>query len=92
MSATQILKLNGLSDYEGVDQRVMENAARRGSLVHDLAFAHNKFGEVDPAWLTEETAGYFDGYLKFLHDTGFTPTGDWIEKGIVCQIHGFRSD
>jgi hypothetical protein len=89
VSATQVLKLNGLSNYDDVADDVMENAARRGSLVHDLAFAHNKFGEVDPNWLTDETSGYFDGYLKFLSDTGFTPTGDWIEKGIICRIHNF---
>jgi hypothetical protein len=89
VSATQVLKLSGLSNYDGVAEDVMENAARRGSLVHDLAFAHNKFGETDPAWLTEETEGYFNGYLKFLSDTGFTPTGDWIEKGIICRIHNF---
>ncbi len=89
-SATQVLKLNGLSDYDGVDEDVLDNAARRGSLVHDLAASYQRYGDVDPSWITEELEGYFNGYLKFLDEAGFTPIGDWIEKGIICSIHGLK--
>lgn len=90
VSATQVLKLAGLSDYSAVDPEVLEKAALRGTAVHELAASHARYGDVDPAWITEETGGYFDGYLKFLGDTGFAPNGEWIEKGIVCTIHQMK--
>jgi hypothetical protein len=87
-SATQVLKLQGLSDYDGVPEDRMEIASIRGSKVHDLAASHSRYDEVDPSWVTEETGGYFKGYLKFLADTGFKPDPAWIETGIICKIHG----
>ena len=89
-SATQVLKLQGLSDYDGVPEDRMEVASIRGSKVHDLAKSHFRYGDVDPSWITEETAGYFDGYLKFLRETGFVPDPHWIEKGIICKIHHMK--
>lgn len=87
-SATQVLKFGGLSNYDGVAEDVLEKASRRGTAVHDLAFSHNRFQAVDPAWISEELSGYFNGYLKFLDETGFAPDGRWIETGIICRIHG----
>ena len=89
-SLTQCLKLAGLSDYSGVDPDVLENAARRGTEVHELAATYNRFGELDPAWLTDETTPYFNGYLQFLDDTGFKPDPQWTEVPMIATIHGMK--
>ena len=88
-SLTQVLKLQGLSDYSAVDPAVLENAARRGTEVHQLAAAYNKFGDVDPSWVTEETKPYFESYLEFLADTGFKPDPKWTESPMIATVCGF---
>lgn len=89
-SATQILKLCGISNYDGIDPEVLRNAARRGSEVHELAAIYAKNGEVDPSWITEETQGYFSGYQRFIGDSGFIPDQNWIETGIIANIRGMQ--
>lgn len=89
-SATQILKLNGLSNYDGADEADMENAARRGTEVHALAAALNRHGEVDPNWISDECSPYFFAYTNFLSDTGFKPDPAWIETPIIACIRGMR--
>lgn len=89
-SITQVLSLQGLSDYSGVDPDVLANAARRGTAVHELAAWHNRFGEVDPTWVTPELEPYFNGYLKFLSDTGFAVEPAWVEKPVIGTICGMR--
>jgi hypothetical protein len=88
-SLTQVLKLQGLSDYSGIDPAVLENAARRGSEVHALAAAYNAYSECDPSWITEETAPYFQAYMDFLRDTRFKPDPEWTECAMIAKIHGF---
>lgn len=89
-SLTQVLKLQGLSDYGNIDPAVLENAARRGSEVHELAAAYNQHGEVDPAWISDETRPYFDALMKFYSDTGFKPDPQWSECTMIATIHGFK--
>jgi hypothetical protein len=90
-SLTQVLRLQGLSaDYGGISEDVMENAARRGTEVHQLAAAYNQFGEVDPGWITPETEPYFDAYLAFLKDTNFKPDPEWSERNLIATIYGFK--
>lgn len=89
-SITQVLRLTGLVDYSGIDPAVLENAARRGSEVHELAAAKNQYGEVDESWITDETRPYFSAYLNFLNDTGFTPDHAWIEQAIIATIGGMK--
>lgn len=89
-SITQVLKLQGLSDYSGIDPDVLENAARRGTEVHALAAAYNRYGEIDPDWITEETRPYFDAYMQFLADSGFKPDPAWVETPIIATVHGFK--
>lgn len=89
-SLTQVLKLQGLSDYSGINPEVLENAARRGTEVHELAAAYNEYGDVDPTWITEETAPYFNAYMDFLRDTGFKPDPQWVEKSMIATIQGYK--
>lgn len=89
-SSTQILKLQGLSNYLNIDPEVLENAARRGSEVHALASALNKYSGVDPNWITEETAPFFSAYQRFLAESGFVPDPKWSEQPMIATIHGMK--
>src|SRR5579863_2183557 len=89
-SLTQILRLSGLTDYDGIDPDVLENAARRGTEVHVLAATYNQYGALDPAWITEECAPYFDAYRRFLDESGFVPNPNWTERSFIATIHGWR--
>lgn len=88
-SLTQILKWQGFVDYSAVDDEVLENAARRGTEVHALAAAYNQFGEVDPAWVSEECQPYFDAYMKFLRESRFVPDPQWSEKPMIARVNGY---
>jgi len=88
-SLTQILKLQGLSDYSGIDPEVLENAARRGTEVHGLAATFNQLGEIDPNWITDECDAYFSAYMKFLDDSHFKPDPAWTERSFIANIQGF---
>ena len=87
-SLTQILKLQGLSDYSGLDPEVLENAARRGTEVHGLAATFNQFGEIDPNWITDECDAYFSAYMKFLDESHFKPDPAWTERAFIAQVYG----
>jgi hypothetical protein len=89
-SLTQCLRLQGLVDYSGVDSDTLENAARRGTAVHQLAAALNKHGDVDPTWVTEELHPYFEAYLRFLSESDFRVDPAWCEQPFIAAIHGFR--
>lgn len=89
-SLTQVLRLQGLVDYSGVDEDTLMNAARRGTAVHQLAATMNRYGDVDPNWLTDELTPYFRAYLAFLEDTGFSVDPEWTERPVIATIHGFK--
>jgi len=91
-SITQVLKLTGISDYSGVDPAVLDAAAERGTKVHHLAAAFNRYGEVDPNWIEVEPElnGYFNAYMSFLSDSGFRPDPEWTEVPMIACVHGFR--
>lgn len=74
-SVTQILKLGGIID----DQWYTEEAKARGSAVHKAADLHLR-ENLDQKSLHPVVAGYFDGFLKFLHDTKFKPMLNLCEK------------
>lgn len=89
-SLTQVLKLQGLSCFDGADPDDMANAARRGDLLHGVVEVHNREGEVDPNWVTEEIAGYYEGFLAFERDTGFKVDPSWTEKPMIATINGLQ--
>lgn len=89
-SLTQILHLQGLSDYFGIDEDVLENAARRGSEVHALAAAWNQYGDVDPGWISPECDAYFSAYMKFLDESDYKPAPEWTEKPFIAVICGYK--
>jgi hypothetical protein len=88
-SLTQVLKLQGLSDFSGADPEDLANAARRGDLLHGVVEAYNRDKEgLDPCWITEEIEGYFNGFLAFERDTGFKVDPSWTERPMIATING----
>lgn len=87
-SLTQIFRLCGLTDYSMIPPAVLQHAQQRGTAVHDLLAAHQRYGEIDEAWLTEETAPRFQAYLQFRRENHFVPDVEWIEKGIIATLFG----
>jgi hypothetical protein len=89
-SLTQCIHLAGLSNFDGADPEDLKNAARRGDLLHGVVEIYNKERDgLDPAWISEEIEGYFDGYLKFERDTGFICDPKWVELPMIVTIAGF---
>ena len=88
-SLTQVLKLTGLSDYSGIDEDVLQRAAERGTKVHELAATFNRYGDLDPSWVDEETQPYIEAYFAFLKETGFKPDPEWTEVPMIASIAGF---
>jgi hypothetical protein len=68
----------------------MQNAARRGTLIHELIEVWNKEHDLDPNWVTDEIGGYFGGYRRFLADTGFVCDPTWAEAPMIATIRGMR--
>lgn len=88
-SLTQTLKLQGLSCFDGADPEDMANAARRGDALHGIVEVYNKDREgLDPAWITEELQGYFNGYLAFERDTSFQCDSSWTERPMIAEVAG----
>jgi hypothetical protein len=89
-SLTQVIKLAGLSSFDGARQEDMDAAAERGTELHELVECYNREGDYDPNWLLPEIDGYFTGYLKFLADTHFVPDPAWVEKPLIATIAGMK--
>jgi hypothetical protein len=72
------LALAGLVDFRGVPVRLLEEAARRGTMAH-AAIAALLRGE--SARHEPDVAGYVRAYERFEEDTGFVP--ELVEHPIV---------
>jgi hypothetical protein len=91
VSATQLLKLTGYSDYSHIDPEVLRNKAEIGSEAHEIAAMIDRYGlDIDPTWITERSKPYVDAYIKFRNDKNFVPDPEWIEKPIIACIHGMK--
>jgi hypothetical protein len=70
-SCTQILEESGLcEDYSEVPANVLERKRVIGSYVHKAAHYHH-LGDLEVESIDSQIAPYFQGYLKFLKDSGF---------------------
>lgn len=87
-SVTQVMQLCGLSDYSMIKPEVLENKRRIGSEVHALCADIDKYGAIDPIWVTEECKPYVDAYLLYRHEHNFEPQADLVEKPIIACVHG----
>lgn len=69
-SVTQILK--PLVDYAGIPPSILAHACERGNYVHKACEMY-LLGTLDEESLNEECAPYFEGFKRFLDETGFEP-------------------
>lgn len=69
-SVTQVL--DQLGSYAGIPEDVLARKAEIGDAVHLATEMHDR-GELDEASVPTEIAGYFEGWKRFRHDTGFKP-------------------
>lgn len=89
-SLTQIFRLQGLTDFSMVKPDVLKKAQQRGTEVHDLIAAHQRYGEIDMDWLTDDTRPRFHAYLQFRRENHFIPDPEWIEHGLIATLFGMR--
>lgn len=89
-SVTQVLKLTGLSNYDFVKKEVLEAKAELGTEVHSLTVLHDKYGSLDPTWVSERAVPHFAAYEKFVHEKHFEPDPAWTERSIIATIYGMK--
>ncbi len=87
-SITQVLALAGYSDYDHIDPSVLERKRLLGTEAHDHCATIDKYGDVDPSWISEECRCYVDAYRLFRHQRNFIPDVNWVEKPIIASIYG----
>jgi len=89
-SATQLLGLVGFSDYSMVKPEVLERKRLIGSEVHGHCAGIDKYGDVDPSWISDDAKPYVEAYQLFRHQRNFEPDPEWIEKPIIANVHGYK--
>ena len=90
-SCTQILKLQGLSDFSGVDRDVLKAKADLGTRAHELTSQHDLLnGDIDPSWVTDDIAPRYEAYKMFLSQTGFMPDPQWTERPMIAECYGMK--
>lgn len=85
LSTSDIISLNGLSDYNGIPSQVLAHASWRGTQLHKAIQFFEEDAEAPS--MPEEVEPYFRGYLKFKIDYDFEPIGV-LEKQLVYVHEG----
>ena len=68
-SVTQVLREVGIFDYSRVDGTVLERKRRLGQNVHLCTAEYDREGWVDPTWIADDEAPYFDAWLRFRRES-----------------------
>lgn len=99
-SVSDILSGTGISDYDGVPKRYMENAKERGITVDSACQLYDEDNRVElgnvmlwqedrlDSFLDPETLSYLLGWVKFRADYGFVP--ELIAKPMSHCIAGMN--
>jgi hypothetical protein len=85
-SVTTVLKETRLIDYSMIPQDVLQNAARRGTAVHQ-ALALLDEEALDEETVDPEIRGYIEAYLRFKRESGFEPA--LIEYRSWSPVHRY---
>jgi len=85
LSTSDIISLNGLSDYGAIPKATLDHASWRGTQLHKAIQFFEEDAEAPE--MPEEVEPYFRGYLKFKIDYDFEPIGA-LEKQIVYVHSG----
>jgi hypothetical protein len=89
-SITQIIQLCGFTDYDGIPQEVLDNAADRGSRIHAVCWSIARYGDVDLTWLDEEIEPYIAAYRKAISELNFTVDKEWVESPVIATVGGMK--
>lgn len=87
-SATQIMTLVGLSDYSMIPREVLEAKRLIGTEAHELCATIDKYGAIDPSWVSNGARPYVTAYELFRHEKNFEPHPEWVEKPMIVSVHG----
>lgn len=90
VSATQLISLVGFSDYSMVNPEVLERKRLIGKEAHDHSACIDKYGDVDPSWISDDARPYVEAYQLFRHQRHFVPDHEWIERPVIVCIHGMK--
>jgi len=82
-SVTQIISDVGLSNFGGVNKRMMQIAQERGTFVHLACELYDK-GQLDEATVDVELLGYLEAWKAFCND--FKPKFIEIEKKYYSEL------
>lgn len=85
LATSDILSINGLSDYSGIPPAVLAHASWRGTQLHLAIQYFEEDGEVPD--MPDEVVPYFRGYCKFRNEYEFEPVGG-METQIVYEHDG----
>lgn len=79
-SVSQVMEANNLSvnfrklvERGIVERDLLDRRSAVGTDVHNLTDFHDEDGEVNPTWITDETAGYLESWIGFKKLSGFIP-------------------
>lgn len=90
-SVTEVIELAGLSDIQRIialaGEDVVQNAAKRGSIVHGYCQLVDLDPEFDLNRVPEYARGYVAGYAKFVRETAFRP--DVSEEPMISTAYRF---
>jgi len=86
-SVTEILSINGLSDFSKVPADVLETARARGVRVHEWLEWLDKGELADGEEPDEEIAGYIAAYSRFREASGFDT--EWVEHVVINRAHSY---
>ena len=84
-SVTTILNYMSDVEYGGINRAVLDQAARRGSLVHEYTELIDC--DYDPEEVEYEVVGYLKAYKDFLRD--YKPDWVMIEEPLYCEDYGY---
>jgi len=85
LSTSDVISLNGLSDYGSIPKHILDHASWRGTQLHKAIQFFEEDCEVPD--MPEEVIPYFCGYMKFRTEYDFEPIGA-LEKQIVYVHEG----
>jgi hypothetical protein len=91
MSVTQILSLAGLVNYEGIPAAILEYAAWRGTMVHQVTNLHDQGIDVEANYdIPEEILPYYRAWVDFKLEFDFIPDLAEIERPRVVTVRGIE--
>lgn len=84
-STTQVLQLAGYTNFDGIPNHVLQNAADRGTLLHWLTQVYDEDGGC-LSGLPADVMARFEGYKRWREKENFVPTS--VEFPLIFSVYG----